>query len=99
MAGHIDTWRQSGHDGDQYGADESIIAERLCPVIQDLTSVHTELGDHYRQGGAIRPFPTRHAEGIRFIRERSCWDNHHNGEDRDCFVSARLAVTTSAAGH
>lgn len=91
MAGHIDAWRQSGH-GDEYGADEGIVAERLWPEIRDVTLVHTEFGDCHGNGGIIRPFPTRRAEGLRFIGERIYEDNHHNGEDRDCYVAARLAA-------
>ena len=54
--------------------------------------VHTEFGNRHGQGGVIRPFPTRRPEGLRFIGERIYEDNHHNGEDRDCYVAARLAA-------
>ena len=97
MAGHIDAWR-SGH-GDEYGSDENLIAERLCPAIRETTLVHTEFGNRYGHGGVIQPFPKRRAEGLRFIGERIYEDNQPNGDDRDCYVAARLAAKTSAAGH
>lgn len=92
MAGHIDAWR-SGH-GDEYGSDECMIAERLWPTIRDKTLVHTEFGDCHGHRGVIQPFPTRRAEGLRFIGERIYEDNQPNGDDRDCYVAARLVAAS-----
>jgi hypothetical protein len=91
MAGHIEAWR--ANHGGEYGSDESLIAERLWPTIRDKTLIHTEFGDRYGHGGIIQPFPTRRAEGMRFIGERIYEDNQPNGDDRDCYVAARMAGT------
>jgi hypothetical protein len=88
MAGHIDAWR-SGH-GDECGSDESLSTERLWPTIRDKTLVHTKFGNRNGHGGIILPFPTRRAEGMRFIGERIYEDNQPDGEDCDCYVTARL---------
>lgn len=91
MAAHIDAWR-AGH-GDEYGSDESLIAERLWPTIRDKTLVHSEFGDRYGHGGIIQPFPARRADkGLRFVGEQIYEDNHPNGDDRDCYIAARLAA-------
>ncbi len=90
MAGHVDAWR-AGH-GDDYGSDESLVAERVWPAIREKTLVHTEFGNRYGHGGTIQRFPTRRAEGLRFIGERIYEDNQPNGDDRDYYVAARLAA-------
>ena len=90
MAGQIDAWR-SNH-GDEYGSDESLVAERLWLTIRERTLVHTEFGNRHGHGGVIQPFPTRRAEGLRFIGERIYEDNQPNGDDRDCYVAARLVA-------
>ena len=55
--------------------------------------MHSDFHDLYGYGGVIRPFPSRYAEGLRFVGERIYEDNHHHGDDRDGYVAARLAVS------
>ena len=61
---------RSSH-GDEYGSDDGIISARLWPTIRDKTLVHTEFGNRYGHGGVFCRFPTRLAEGLRFIGERT----------------------------
>ena len=88
MVGHVDAWRAT--HADEYGGDENMIAERLWPTIGKSTLVHTEFDDLHGHGGVIRRFSARRAEGLRFIGERIYEDNQPNGNDRDCYVAARL---------
>lgn len=92
MAGVISAWRNSGNP-DTYGSDEEMIAQRVWPSIRDRTLVHSDFHDPHGHGGVIRPFPTRFAEGMRFVGERIYEDNHHHGDDRDDYVAARLAAS------
>ena len=88
MESHIDAWRLSGSP-DIYATDETMIMERIWPLIRHETLVHTDFGDRHGQGGNIRPLPTKRPEGLRFIGERIYEDNHHNGGDRDWYVACR----------
>ena len=82
----------AGQSLDEWGGDESIIAERHWPTIRDKTLVHSEFGDRHGHGRIIQSFPTRRAEGLRFVGERIYEENQPNGDDRDCYLAARLAV-------
>ena len=72
-----------------------MIAERLWPACRPITLVHSDFHDLHGHGGVIRPFPTRFAEGLRFVGESIYEDNHHNGDDRDRYIAARLATGPS----
>ena len=91
MTGHIDAWR-SGH-GDEYGSDERLIAEPFGRRSARQPSSTRSSGNRYGHGGVIQPFPTRRAEGLRFIGERIYEDNQPNGDDRDYYVVARMSLT------